>query len=137
MLYYNATENCNFDCNSYFQELPQTGDVAILKKKPYGHLIVAGNNYARQVEIYIPPKVKNQSNIVHTVEEFPKTIEKKLGYEASRKQARQVNFSDFRKNNPLLSKFKDQNLKEPDISQHQCRNKEVAEEILAEDILIE
>ena len=75
--------------------------------------MIAGNDDARQVEIYIPSKTLEEMSISSTGET---KITK--NYTKSRKKAKEVKFSDFRKNDKILSVFDD--LEEPYIPQKIC-----------------
>lgn len=112
--FYN-TENCGRQCSDYFEQLPQNSKevIQIYSETEHSNLVIAGNDNARQVEIYVP--LEKQTSVSFTENTQP-VIERK--YKASRKKAKQVNFSDFKKTDPVLSSFKD--LREPYIKQNVC-----------------
>lgn len=112
-LYFDAIENCDFKCHGYFEHLPKEGLVTIYADKPTGQQAIAENNDARQVEIYTPSKTSDSELISKTGE-----IKKTRGYTKSRIKHKQVNFSDFRNTDPVLSAFKD--LEEPNVPQNVC-----------------
>lgn len=116
ILYFNLTENCAYKCQDHFEHLPKEGPVRIYGEKSTGHLTIAGNDDARQIEIYIPSKSSkaSDSEIISNSQKIKKTTI----YTRSRKKAKQVKFSDFRKTDPVLSTFKD--LEEPDVPQKIC-----------------
>jgi hypothetical protein len=113
LIYFDQTENCGFNCNAYFKYLSKDLPVAIYAEESVGHLVIAENNNARQVEIYIPSK--SPDKVIHTT-----TGERLVtkSYKPARKKAKEVTFSEFKKNDPVLSQFKD--LLEPDIPQKSC-----------------
>ena len=54
----------------------------------------------------------------------------KRSYKRSRKKARTVKFSEFKKTDPVLSQFKD--LPEPDVPQKSCRINDIHDIIALE-----
>lgn len=113
LLFFNATENCSYRCSDYFEQLPREGPTQIYGEESIGHLVIAGNDDARQVEIYIPSKGADEVAVRSTGElKITKT------YREVRKKAKQVKFSDFKQTDPVLSSFKD--LKEPTVPQKSC-----------------
>ena len=113
VIYFSSTENCGYKCSDYFETLPKEGHVEIYKKEPTGHVFIAGNDDARQIEIYTPSKSADEVTIGSNG-----VIKRTTTYNKVRKKAKQVNFSDFKKNDPVLSNFKD--LEEPKIPQKIC-----------------
>lgn len=112
---YTQTEFCGYKCDAHFQKLPQNEPIEIYEERQNGHLVIAGNDDARKVEIYVSsPSAKK------IVKSNKKTCEKVITqrYRPARKKAKQVNFSDFRKTDPVLSEFK--NLEEPYIPKKSC-----------------
>ena len=114
LLYFDATENCGYKCSDHFEHIPKEGPVQIYAEKSTGHLVIAGNDDARQIEIYNPSKASDEI-IISNTEEI-KTIKK--SYTKVRKKAKEVKFSDFKQNDPVLSTFKD--LEEPEVPQKLC-----------------
>ncbi|QXE46097.1 hypothetical protein IV203_000075 (plastid) [Nitzschia inconspicua] len=117
------SEQCGFSCDTYFDKIPPEPEaINVYTKNRTGNLIITGNDAARQVEIYIPSKAKAQ---IRTLTDKQKTITKT--YHSLPKRAKQVTFEDFRKNDPVLSKFAD--LPEPDVPQQVCKLRQIAESI--------
>ena len=114
LLSFSATENCGYRCSDYFEQLPKEGHAKIYGEESTGHLFIAENDNARQIEIYIPSKSADEV-IVSSNGELKTT----KTYTKVRKKAKEVKFSDFRKTDPVLSSFKD--LKEPEVPQKICR----------------
>jgi len=54
MIYFDMTENCGYKCSDYFEQLPKEGPVEIYGEELTGHLVIAGNDDARQIKIYTP-----------------------------------------------------------------------------------
>ena len=110
VIYFNITENCGYKYSNYFETLPKQGNVEMYKKESTGHVFIAGNDDAKQIEIYTPSKsvdeVTFRSNGI---------VKKTTTYTKVRKKVKQVNFSDFKNTDPVLSSFKD--LEEPKIPQ--------------------
>ena len=113
VFYFNATENCGYKCSDYFEQLPKEGPVEICGEESTGHLVIAGNDDARQIEIYTPLKAADEVTINSNGK-----LKATKTYTKARKRAKQVNFSDFRQTDPVLSSFKD--LEEPAIPQKIC-----------------
>ena len=113
LLYFDTTENCGYKCSDYFEHIPKEGPVKIYGEKSTGHLAIAGNDGARQIEIYTPSKASDEVITSNTGE--IKTIK---SYTKVRKKAKEVKFSDFKQNDPVLSTFKD--LEEPEVPQKLC-----------------
>lgn len=113
MLYFNVTEDCGYKCSDYFERLPKEGPVRICEKEPTGHLVILGNDDARQMEIYTPSKISDKVILSDTGET---TITK--SYSKSRKKAKEVKFSDFKNKDSVLSAFKD--LEEPVVPKKPC-----------------
>ncbi len=113
VLFFGLTENCGFPCHDYFKELPVNEPIQIFAKKSTGNLIIVGNDHAQQVEIYVPSKAADEVAVCKNGE-----IKKTTSYVKVRKKAKQVKFSDFKRTDPVLSRFKD--IEEPDILQKRC-----------------
>jgi hypothetical protein len=113
IIYFDTTENCGYKCSDYFEQLPKAGPVEIYGKESTGHLFIAGNDDARQIELYIPSKASDEVTISSNGE-----LKTTKTYTKVRKKAKQVNFSNFKQTDPVLSSFKD--LKEPEIPQKNC-----------------
>ena len=102
VLYFSSTENCGYKCRDYFEHLSKEGPAIIYVEKSTGNLIIGQNNAARQVEIYIPSKVTDEVIISNTKQRIIKK-----SYRNSRKQAKEMKFSDFKKKDPVLLSFND------------------------------
>lgn len=113
LIYFDATVNCGYKCSDYFEHLPKEGPVRIHVEKPTSNLVILGNDDARQVEIYTPSKVSDE---VILSDNGKTTITK--SYSKSRKKAKEVKFSDFKKTDPVLATF--DNLEEPAVPQKPC-----------------
>lgn len=115
LLYFDLTQNCGYKCEDYFEHLPQYQDqpVRIYTEKLTGNLAIVGNDDARQIQIYTPLKASDEIIISSTGE-----AKVTKNYKKSRKKAKQVKFSDFKKKDPVLSTFKD--LEEPFVPQNLC-----------------
>ena len=83
------------------------------KKESTGHVFIAGNDDAKQIEIYTPSKSVDEVTVRSNG-----IVKKATSYTKARKKVRQVNFSDFKNTDPVLSSFKD--LEEPKIPQKNC-----------------
>lgn len=114
LLYFDATKNFRYKCSDYFEHIPKEGPVQIYGEKSTGHLAIAGNDDARQIELYTPSKASNEVITNNTGE--IKTIK---SYTKVRKKAKEVKLSDFKQNDPVLSTFKD--LEELEVLQKLCR----------------
>lgn len=113
VLLFDNTHNCGYKCDDYFEHLPKDHSSKIFAEKPTGQVLIAGNDDARQVEIYIPSQPANEVTISSTGEaKVTKT------YKKSRKKAKVVNFSEFKKKSDVLSSFDD--LEEPYVPQSVC-----------------
>ena len=115
LMSFSMTENRGYQCEQYFEQLPSEGPIRVFDKQSTGHLVIAGNEAARQVEIYVPLQAPNQ---VESVKETHTRVQKITSYSKSRTKAKAVNFSDFKKNDPVLSVF--DNLEEPTVPQRKC-----------------
>jgi hypothetical protein len=115
IFYFDTTENCSYKCSDYFEQLPKEGPIEIYGKesKSTGHLLIAGNDDARQINIYIPSKAAEEVTISSNGELKTTKI-----YTKVQKKAKRVNFSDFKQTDPVLSSFTD--LEEPEIPQKNC-----------------
>lgn len=113
VFYFSATENCGYKCSDYFEQLPKEGLVEIYGEESTGHLVIAGNDDARQTVIYTPSKATNEVTIRSNGK-----LKATKTYTKARKKAKQVNFSNFKQTDPVLSSFKD--LEEPYIPQKIC-----------------
>ena len=111
--YFNITENCGYKCSEHFEKLPKEGNIEIYKRESTDHVFIAGNNDVNQIELYTPSKSDDQVTIISN------GIRKKTTtYNKVRKKAKQVNFSDFKHTDPVLSTF--ENAEEPKIPQKKC-----------------
>ncbi len=124
LLLFQETENCGYNCHDYFQQLPKTTPIEILAEQPGGHLVIAENDYTKQVEIYIPDKSSEKVNVIDskTGEQMIKVTK---NYKLSSKKAKEVKFSEFRKTDPVLSAFKE----EPKVPQRPCPVSDISDVI--------
>lgn len=113
IIYFETTQNCGYECSDYFEQLSKEGPIEIYGKESSGHLFIARNDDAQQIEIYIPSKAAEEVTISSNGE-----LKTTKTYTKVRKKAKRVNFSDFKKTDPVLSSFKD--LEEPEIPQKNC-----------------
>lgn len=120
MIYFDQTQYCGYNCDLHFQHISEKEPINIYSNEPAGHLAISGNDEARQVAIYNPTKAADK--IIDVTPER-KTVEKE--YQRSRKKAKEVKFSEFRKTDPVLSQFQD--LPEPEVPQKVCKLNDVHE----------
>jgi hypothetical protein len=118
VIYFDTTKHCGYKCSNYFKELPKEGPVKIYAEKSSGNLAIGANDDARQLEIYIPSGTADKVTTTNDGQ-----LETTKTYTKSRKKAKQVNFSDFKKTDPVLSSFK--NLEEPTVPQNICPVNEI------------
>ena len=105
-------------CEQYFEKLPKTDSkiVDLIVEKDNGSLLIADNDDARQVEIYVP-----EPSVVESTTDKVKTYTRR--YKRSKKKPREVKFEDFRKNDPVLSKFDEDNNQIDELSVPEGRDK--------------
>ena len=120
MVYFDQTQYCGYNCDAHFQHVSEKEAINIYAEEPAGHLAISGNDEARQVAIYNPTKAADK--IIDVTAER-RTVEKE--YQRSRKKAKEVKFSEFRKTDPVLSQFQD--LPEPEVPQKVCKLNDVHE----------
>ena len=97
------------NCEEYFKEISSDAihkEIPIFGKNDEDHLIVSGRS--ERINIYIP---KGKEVVV--TDPKLETKEVRQTYKKVHKKAKEVKFSDFKKNDPILSKFDD--LEEPKI----------------------
>jgi hypothetical protein len=131
---YDLSDSCIYRCDKYFEHLPKN-DVPVKvyteKVESRGQLIIT--NSEEPVEIYIPdvskPLIKKTEASVETCKTDSQVRTNKK-YKKLKKPAKMVKFSEFRKTDPVLSKFNDQNLEEPYIPQQNCKISEAIREDL-------
>lgn len=108
----------------YFELLPREGPI-VMEERPIGnHLFIADNKLDQQLDIYVLKSLKNNKKIRLIAKG---ELEKKQFYKRDRKKLKEVRFHDFQKNDPVLSNFKDQNLKEPYVPQANCSSDDIRE----------
>lgn len=120
--YFDSTENCGRPCDNYFEKLPKQEIVKAYTKTENSNLFIAGNDEARQIQIYVP---QGKPQVVSSGEKKQSIVQQK--YKPSRKWAKQVNFADFKRNDPVLSSF--QNLEEPYVEQKVCPLNDISDVI--------
>ena len=114
VIYFDTTKNCGYNCSDYFEQLPKEGPVNICAEKSTGHVFIGANDDARQISIHTPSKAATEV----TVSSDGSLKTTKQSYKKVRSKAKQVNFSDFKKTDPVLSSFPD--LEEPHVPQKGC-----------------
>jgi len=102
LIYFVTTENCGSKCSEYFKQLPKEGPVEIYAKEATGHLFITQNGDARQITIYTLSKVVNELTVSSDGQ-----LKTTKTYNNVWTKAKRVNFSDFKKTDPVLSNFKD------------------------------
>ena len=118
LVYFDQTQYCGYNCDAHFQHVSENDAINIYAEKPAGHLAISGNDEARQVAIYNPTKTVVKPSGVSGERRI---VEKE--YQRSRKKAKEIKFSDFKKTDPVLSKFQD--LPEPEVQQKVCKANEI------------
>jgi hypothetical protein len=113
VFYFDSTENCGYKCQNYFELISKEQPTIIYAEKSTGNLVIGENDAARQVVIYTRSNVPAEIVLSNTKEA---TIKK--NYRTSRKQAKEVKFSDFKKTDLMLSAFDD--LEEPYVPEKLC-----------------
>jgi len=58
VFYFEGIANCGYKCSDYFEQLSKKGPVEIYGEESTSHLVIAENDDARQIEVYIPSKAK-------------------------------------------------------------------------------
>ena len=117
LVYFENTKNCGYKCSNYFEQFPKEGPIRIYgnhEGQSNGHLVIADNNDARQLEFYIPSNAADEVTTSSNGELRRTQSYKKI----QRKKMKQVNFQDFKQTDPVLSSFKD--LEEPQIPEKKC-----------------
>ena len=113
VIFFNLTENCSYRCSDFFEQLPKEGPIQIVENQSTGNLVIGGNDDAKQVQFYTPTSATNKVTVNANGE-----LEETKIYNKARTKAKQVNFSDFKKTDPVLSKF--DGLEEPIVPQRFC-----------------
>ena len=128
IILFDETGKCSVDCGRYFEKLPKHDDkLIVFREKQETSVIISSDS---NIEIYTPvtkvkPEPSANNDRIHR------------SYIKSRKKSRQVTFEDFKKNDPVLSTYK-QELKEPYVPQTKCIDntlKVVAEDGFKNDII--
>jgi hypothetical protein len=117
ILYFFETDHCYYKCEDHFEKLPPNDPIEILAEQQTGNIIISENNDAHQVQIYVPSKP--EKTIVKTNQKTGEKIVSRT-YKAARKKAKQVNFSDFRKTDPVLQMYDKVPEPEPYVPQRKC-----------------
>lgn len=113
LIFFNLTENCSYRCSDFFEQLPKEEPIQIVENQSTGNLVIGGNDDAKQVQFYTPTSATNKVTVNANGE-----LEETKIYNKARTKAKQVNFSDFKKTDPVLSKF--DGLEEPIVPQRFC-----------------
>lgn len=108
LLFFDVTESCGYKCSEYFEQLPKEVPINIYGEESTGHLLIGGNDDARQVEIYSPSKAADEITVSSNGE-----LKTTKTYKKVRKKLKQIKISYFKQTDPVLSSFKD--LKEPEV----------------------
>lgn len=82
VLFFNSTTNCGYKCDEFFELYPKEKPAIIQAEQANGHIYIAGNDDAKQLEIYIPEK--NKEITIYS----PGKLEKTTKYAPSRKKAK-------------------------------------------------
>ena len=126
IVFFDLTKNCGYGCDNYFERISKTQfehisktqPVKVFTEKPTGQLIIAGNDDARQIELYIPSKTSDQVTITSNGEAKITRV-----YKKSPRKAKLQTFSDFKANDKVLSSF--DNVEEPYVPQKTCEMDDV------------
>jgi hypothetical protein len=113
LIYFDLTTDIGHNCEYYFDRFPKSAPVSIYSQQGNGHLIISSNTESRQVAIYVPTTSSPDKIVQVDVDGAQKLVTKT--YKPARKQAKEVLFSEFRKADPILSRFHE--LEEPEIPQ--------------------
>lgn len=111
LISYDTTEHCGYNCNNHFEQLPSHEAVNIYQDDSSSDVIVTDTYQEGAINLYKP-----MGEQVSTTNDGDKVITKV--YKKSRKKARLVKFSDFKKADPVLSTFDE--IEEPNIKQNIC-----------------
>ena len=103
LLVFIEPENCGYNCDDYFHKFSTKDPVEVCVERPNGNLVITGNDDARQVEVYIPSESRKEIIEINPENIKEKTVKKT--YRRTRKKAKEVKFSEFRKTDPILSQF--------------------------------
>ena len=114
IIYFDTTENCGYQCSDYFEELPKEGPVRIYDEKSTGHIVIEANGNTRQITVHTLSKVSNEVSV--SSNGSVKTTKQR--FKKVRPKVKEVTFDQFRKTDPVLSRFSD--LEEPDVPQNIC-----------------
>lgn len=126
IMYFDATEHCGYRCDEYFEQLPKTSPISIESPQSSGHIAITDNasNSNCPVEVYNPVENSESKHVTVTNDGQKRvtTTTTTKTYKRSRKPFKQVNFSEFKNTDPVLSRFNDNNLSqdEPEIPQNRC-----------------
>lgn len=120
LIFFMESEYSGYKGDKYFETISNTEPITLLTENKRGNLVITGNN--RQVQIYVPSKTKAQ---IERLKNSQKLVSKK--YIRLPRKAKQVKLEDFRKNDPVLSKFAD--LPEPYVPQQVCGLQRIPEYI--------
>ena len=117
LIVFNSTGNCYHPCDRYFERLPESSpqsQTRIYARQPTGNILIAANDDARQVEIFVPSKQPPKLESINGNE-----VIKSEKFVRSRKKAKQVLFEHILKKDPMLQKFQDK-IEEPIVPQQKC-----------------
>ena len=113
IIYFELTQNIGFRCSQYFEQLPAPANHVLLEgKKP--RILVADTKSGNELTVY-SPKSSRRTKEVHVVTKNELVTERR--YKRHRRQPNEIRFIDFQKSDPVLARFRDQDLDEPYVPQ--------------------
>lgn len=95
LLYFDVTQNFVYQCAEHFQSVPQQEIIKLVGPTTSKHLAVTDKKDENQVEISTRLRSESQSILINSKKEKILTVKKQ--YTRSRKKAKKVTFSEFRK----------------------------------------
>ena len=120
-----AIENCGYRCSDYFEHIPKDEPFLVPIDDSFNNIIIANQNDSKQLELYITSK--EEAKI--TVGDKKGSINISKNYVKRKKKAKQVNFSDFVRENQLLSSTVNDDRDEPLTPQKRCLGADTRESI--------
>ena len=116
IIHYQATENCGYRCSDYFEHISKDEPFFVSLDESSNKIIIASEKDSKQLELYIPSK----EGAKITVGDKKGSIKISKDYVKRKKKAKQVNFSDFVRENQLLSSTVEDDRDEPLTPQKRC-----------------
>ena len=120
---YHLTEKCGYTITApdYFEVLQAASGrpevVQIYEETPNGHVFIAEND--KEFELFIE-EPQSREILIKEQEDNTKVKVIKKTYKSSRKKPKMVTFEQFRKTDPVLSKFNNIDMEEPYVPQKIC-----------------